>query len=286
MKHRNVVRLVDVFEDREYVHLVTDLCRGGELFDRIVDKSSEDNGTPCFAEGSAARITSQVLAALSYMHENGIAHRDIKPENILFETPEDDSAVKVIDFGLSRKHCAGREPPMSTVVGTPYYIAPEVLRKKYDKSCDLWSVGVIAHILLCGYPPFNGTNNDRTHRCVLRGKYYFPQEDWGNVSAEATDFIARMLRADPKKRMTLEQALNHPWIVKHNVVVAIGNNNAIMSKKIANCEEEEQCHQDNSSVEVVYSEMAHKKKRPDRVPGPSGSPPRSKQKVRLSMFSM
>ena len=135
-----------LYEDAEYVHLVTDICKGGDLFDRIVEKSEADNGdTACFAEGEAARIMYQLLSSVSYMHKNNVAHRDIKPDNILFETNEDDSPIKICDFGLSRKH-GGTDSPMKTIVGTPYYIAPEVLQKRYDKSCDLWSAGVIAYI--------------------------------------------------------------------------------------------------------------------------------------------
>jgi len=142
MKHRSIVQLVDVFEDADYVYLVTDLFEGGELFDKIVEKSSNDNSDiVCFAEDEAARIMYQLLTAVSYMHKRNIVHRDIKAENILFETENEDSPVKIIDFGLSRKHRSGRQRPMTTAVGTPYYVAPEVLRRRYDKSCDIWSVG-------------------------------------------------------------------------------------------------------------------------------------------------
>ena len=111
----------------------------------------------------------QLLTAVSYMHKKGVVHRDIKPENILFTSTDQDSPIKIIDFGLSRKHNSTKKSsPMTTVVGTPYYIAPEVLHRKYDKTCDLWSMGVIAYIILCGYPPFNGRDNDETHRCVMR----------------------------------------------------------------------------------------------------------------------
>jgi len=237
MKHRSIVRLVDVHEDSEYVHLVTDLYRGGELFDKILELSSNgDNGATCFAEGQAARLIHQILAAVSYMHEHGVVHRDLKPESILFETSDENSPIKIIDFGLSRKHDRSIEPAMGSIVGTPYYIAPEVLRKCYDKSCDLWSVGVITYILLCGYPPFNGANNKETHAAVRRGRYSFPSEDWSHTSREAMQFISRLLQKDPRKRMTVDQALNHPWIRKHvNIHVF----------------QTEENRQDNSSVEVV-----------------------------------
>ncbi|KAL7476482.1 hypothetical protein ACHAW6_002338 [Cyclotella cf. meneghiniana] len=214
MNHDRILQLVDVYEDSEYVHIVTELCSGGELFDRIVEKSSTGQG--CFSEQEAARILYQILSAVSYMHKHSIVHRDIKPENVLFETAAEDSPIKIIDFGLARRHRAERgEPPMSTIVGTPYYISPDVLRKSYDKSTDLWSVGVISYILLCGYPPFNGASNTEVYSAVRRGLYYFPSADWKHVSSSARDFVVRLLQTDPRRRMTAEQAMRHPWIMHH-----------------------------------------------------------------------
>ncbi len=271
VKHRNIVRLTDVCEDEDYVHIVTDLCEGGELFDRISAKSSKRtqgcSQPPCFAESMAARILYQLLNAVSYLHEQGIVHRDIKPENILFETAEEDSPVKIVDFGLSRTHYGSHDPPMRAIVGTPYYIAPEVLRKNYTKSCDVWSVGIIAYILLCGYPPFNGATNNETHDSILRGRYCFPREEWKSISNEAMDFISRMLQVDPTRRMTAVQALNHPWIVKH-----------LSNEMRKECEDS----LDHSSVEVVYSEHGRK-------PSPSliqASPARTQRKVQMSMFGL
>jgi len=220
MKHDSIIQLRDVYEDSKYVHLVTDLCTGGELFDKIVEKASSDSenqATNCFEEAEASRILFQILTAVSYMHKAGVVHRDIKPENILFETKDADSPVMIIDFGLARQH-SSFEGPMKSVVGTPYYVAPEVLRKCYDKSCDLWSVGVIAYIMLCGYPPFNGLDNAETHKSILRGRYRFASEDWRGTSREARDFIQRMLKMDTRRRMTVEQALQHPFIVKHTAL--------------------------------------------------------------------
>ncbi|KAL7522088.1 hypothetical protein ACHAWX_006773 [Stephanocyclus meneghinianus] len=211
LKHRSMIQLVDVYEDSDFVHLVTELCQGGELFDRIVQKSNAGKG--CFSEQEAARILYQILNAVLYMQQHNVVHRDIKPENILFETTKEDSSIKIIDFGLARKHYDDRgEPPMTTVVGTPYYIAPDVLQKSYDKSCDLWSIGVIAYILFAGYPPFNGTSNKEVYNAVRNGMYYFPSEDWKHISIGARNFVMGLLQRDPMRRMTVEQALRHPWL--------------------------------------------------------------------------
>jgi len=220
MKHPNIVRLVDVYEDKELLHLVTDLCSGGELFEKITTRcasysgNNDNGGVPCFSEGEAARLLHQILSAVSYMHKRGIVHRDIKPENILFEMKDEDSPIKIIDFGLARRH-KRKDPPMESDVGTPRYMAPEVIRMKYRSSCDLWSVGVVAYILLCGYGPFDGDSDDEMEQNILNGTYSFPSEDWKGISPEAKDFIVRLLHVEPRKRMTAERGLNHPWILRH-----------------------------------------------------------------------
>jgi len=216
MRHTSIICLVEVIEDEDYVHIVTELCNGGMLFDRIVMESSDtNNDNPCFAEDKAARVLHQILTALQYMHERGIVHRDIKPENVLFETADENSPIKLIDFGLSRSHDDRIDPPMSSIVGTTYYIAPEVLLGKYDKACDLWSVGIVAYILLCGYPPFNGVTDHQTKESVLLGRYKFHPVAWDVISIKAMDFIRGLLQMDPRQRMTTQQALRHPWIVTH-----------------------------------------------------------------------
>ncbi len=271
MKHENVIELVDVFEDERYLHIVTDLCTGGELFDRIVERaSSNTRGTGCFSEKEAARILHQLLTALQYLHRRNIVHRDIKPENILYQSSRPDSPIKIIDFGLARKHYADRgEPPMRTVVGTPYYIAPDVLRKSYGKACDLWSVGVIAYILFSGYPPFNGNNNNEVYESVKRGMYWFPQEDWKNVSVGARDFIHRLLQKDPRKRMTVEQALRHPWLVGQ-ILGGVPSQKQPDREAMQHCsiqkqdevrnpiDDEESNKENDTSVEVVFEESSRK----------------------------
>lgn len=234
MRHGGIIGLRDAFEDSQYIHIVTELCEGGELFDQIVERATDESSPGCFDEVQAARILFQILKAVQYLHDRNIVHRDLKPENILFDA-KDGASVKLIDFGLARRHDGRHEGPMRTVVGTPYYIAPEVLKKKYDRSCDLWSVGVIAYILLAGYPPFNGKNNADTHRAVSRGRYRFASEDWKHTTSESRDFVRRLLQTDPARRMTVDEALAHPWIIRHNQgPIAFGNSRS----------------EDESSVEV------------------------------------
>lgn len=213
----NIIELIDVFEDSEYLHIVTELCHGGELFEKIVERSASSfpDSHRCFDETEASRIIFQVLNAISSLHKAGIVHRDLKPENILFASDVDSTSVKVIDFGLARRH-SPQGAPMNSLVGTPYYIAPEVLGKRYDKACDLWSLGVITYTMLCGYPPFNGESNKEIYNRVRSGQYRFPRIDWKYTSRDSRDFIRRLIRLDPSERLTAEQALKHPWIVKHN----------------------------------------------------------------------
>jgi len=215
MSHDGIIGLRDAFEDAEYLHIVTELCEGGELFDQIVERATDGSSPGCFDEAEASRVLFQILNAVQYLHDRDIVHRDLKPENILFDA-KDGTSVKLIDFGLARRHDDQLDGPMRTVVGTPYYIAPEVLGKRYDRACDLWSVGVIAYILLAGYPPFNGNSNAETHRAVSRGKYRFSREDWKHTTSESRDFVRRLLQTDPARRMTVEEALAHPWIIRHN----------------------------------------------------------------------
>ena len=154
-----------------------------------------------------------VLEAVAYLHKNDIVHRDIKPENILFESEQGD-AIKLIDFGLARKHKKG-DAPMRNPVGTAYYMSPEILKGKYDRSCDVWSVGIIAYILLCGYPPFNGETDQDIFESIRRGKMNFPtHRGWSTKSSAAKDFIKSLLCIDPKKRSTAQEALDHPWIAR------------------------------------------------------------------------
>lgn len=216
--HPNIIRLHDAYECEDNVHLVTELCHGGELFDRIIDKADDCSrkSPTCFREKDAARIICDLLKAVSYLHSKDIVHRDIKPENILFaQRNDDESPIKLIDFGLSIRHNAAEtDEPLATPVGTSYYMAPELLDGKYDRSCDLWSIGVIAYLMLSGRPPFNGPSDEVIMKKIRRGKYCMEKSVlWDHeVSRYGKDFIRRLLEMDPRKRWTADMALEHAWL--------------------------------------------------------------------------
>jgi len=202
--HPHIIKLFEVYHDKINIYLVMELCTGGELFDFIVSKRHLN-------EEEARLIIVQLLRAVSYLHMHEICHRDLKPENLLFVEPNSINSLKLIDFGMS-KMMGSRGEAMTTKVGTPYYIAPEVLTGNYGMQCDLWSVGVILYALLCGYPPFDGKSDTIVLAKVKRGNYNFNGAEWSGVSAEAKDLISKLLVMQPENRLTAEQALTHPWV--------------------------------------------------------------------------
>jgi len=151
LDHPNLIKHFGTFTDEKYINIVMELCSGGEVFDRILEHVS-------LKEREASEIIYQCLQAVKHLHLNGICHRDLKPENIIF-AEKGSNKIKVIDYGLSKKLEEKGDCLLHSVVGTPYYVAPEVLSAEYDSRCDVWSLGVILYILLCGYPPFNGKNS-------------------------------------------------------------------------------------------------------------------------------
>jgi len=203
LKHPNIVQLLETYEDKSKVYLVMELVTGGELFDRIVEKGS-------YTEKDAADLIRQVLEAVDYMHEQGVVHRDLKPENLLYYCPDEDSKIMISDFGLSKMEDSGI---MATACGTPGYVAPEVLAQKpYGKAVDVWSIGVISYILLCGYPPFYDESDSYLFAQILKGEFEFDSPYWDDISDSAKDFIRRLMCVDVNKRYTCREALQHPWI--------------------------------------------------------------------------
>jgi calcium-dependent protein kinase len=209
LDHPNILKLFEFYQDSQYYYLVTEYCAGRELFEKIVSLKH-------FSEMRAARIMYQVLSAIVYCHNHKICHRDLKPENLLLEDDNIDSNIKVIDFGTS-KFCKLNER-MKEKYGTPYYIAPEVIKKDYNIKCDVWSCGVILYIMLSGHPPFGGKTNDEIMNKVLEGSYNFARKEWTQVSEMAKDLIKKMLTYDPNDRISSAEAINHPWIKQYTKI--------------------------------------------------------------------
>ncbi|CAN7021490.1 unnamed protein product [Brassica rapa subsp. trilocularis] len=201
--HPNVVKLRATYEDGENVHLVMELCEGGELFDRIVARGH-------YTERAAAGVARTIAEVVMMCHSNGVVHRDLKPENFLFANKKENSALKAIDFGLSVFFKPGDK--FTEIVGSPYYMAPEVLKRDYGPEVDVWSAGVIIYILLCGVPPFWAETEQGVALAILRGVIDFKRDPWPQVSESAKSLVRQMLDPDPAKRLTAQQVLAHPWI--------------------------------------------------------------------------
>jgi|ERR1712216_398424 len=206
VNHPNIIDLEEVFDESKSFYMVMEVCSGGELFDRIVEKEK-------YTEKDAATVVSSVADALAYCHKKGIVHRDLKPENLLLTSAEDDSSVKIADFGLAK--LLNDETIMQTACGTPGYVAPEILESTaYDEKVDAWSLGVISYILLCGFPPFYDENNAMLFQAIKAGQYDFPSPYWDEVSQEAKDFIAKLLVVNPGDRMSCADVASDPWITQ------------------------------------------------------------------------
>jgi len=210
--HPNIATLYEVYEDARHVCLVMEACLGGELFDMIIERKH-------FTETEASHISGVILSILRHCHDRGILYRDLKPENILLKNPVSESTqfeptnLRAVDFGISAflgsDGCTG-------VVGSSYYIAPEVLKGTacYGPPADAWSLGVLAFILISGYPPFWGGSDAIIHDRIKYQELHTDYQPWntGEISSNATDFVRRLLIKDPAKRMTLMEAARHPWL--------------------------------------------------------------------------
>uniref|UniRef100_A0A7S0QLN4 cGMP-dependent protein kinase n=1 Tax=Cryptomonas curvata TaxID=233186 RepID=A0A7S0QLN4_9CRYP len=213
VNHPNCVALHGVFDESSKTYLVLDLITGGTVMDRII---ANDH----FSEKDAASVTADVLNAIHYLHSIGITHRDLKPENLLYASNDPDSpdynTIKVADFGLAK--FVTENSMMKTTCGTPGYVAPEVLdpylpfTNGYGPEVDLWSMGVVLYIMLCGFPPFYDDSTAVLFKQIRKGEYTFPSPYWDEVSQGAKDIVSKMLVVDPTKRYTARQCLDHPWI--------------------------------------------------------------------------
>ena len=203
LDHPNITRVYEVLQDSTHLHIVQELCTGGELFDKI----AEEKG---FSENRAAKYMLEITSAVMHCHELGIMHRDLKPENLIFQSRKEDAPLKVIDFGTSVHFRPNKK--LKEMIGTSYYMAPEIIKGNYDQKCDVWSCGVIMYILLSGNAPFNGNSDREIIFRIQTREVSFVSEVWKGVSEEAKCLIRKMLNKNPKKRPSIFEVFNDKWI--------------------------------------------------------------------------
>jgi len=202
LNHPNIIKMFGFYNEGKQYCIVTELMNGGELFDRIVKKEF-------YSEKDAQRVVRTMASVIKYMHDKDVVHRDLKPENILLTDDTDNATIKIADFGFARPVVRG----LSTACGTPGYVAPEIISgQPYGKSVDIWSLGVIIYILLCGYPPFYSGNQTQLFKMIREGKFAFDSPYWDPISDSAKDLIKKCLTVDVHKRLDINGVLNHPWV--------------------------------------------------------------------------
>ncbi|XP_035678088.1 MAP kinase-activated protein kinase 2-like [Branchiostoma floridae] len=210
----HIVRIVDVYENRYHGHnclmVLMECMEGGELFTRIQERADQ-----AFTEREAAGVMRDIGKAIQHLHAMNMAHRDIKPENLLYTMKQPNAVLKLTDFGFAKE--TRETNSLATPCYTPYYVAPEVLGpEKYDKSCDMWSLGVIMYILLCGFPPFYSNHglaiSPGMKKRIRNGQYEFPNPEWSAVSELAKNLINQLLKTDPQERLTITEFMAHPWV--------------------------------------------------------------------------
>jgi len=202
--HHNIIRLKDIYESEKMIYLVLECANGGKLFDSLLEQDH-------YNEMKAASLIRQLLRATLYLHSKGIVHRNLKPENLLLSGTTENQQLKIADFALSRVNWSS---VIKSICGTPGYAAPELLMgTPYCEKVDMWSVGVIMYTLLSGNEPFyDDRGNEKMFQKVLRAEYDFNLPHWKDISLNAKDLIRRMLCLDTKKRISAEEALDHPWV--------------------------------------------------------------------------
>ena len=209
LDHPNIVRIEEVYESTNEIYIVQELCLGGDLFDRLDEQPDYH-----YTEPTCAKLVKQMLSAVRYLHSKGIIHRDLKLENFLFSTPDPDSELRMIDFGLSKHFIAGQHHHEK--VGTPYTVAPEIIQGHYDEKSDIWSLGVITYLLLSGETPFGGLDGEHpllVKQNIQRAQLTFePADLWVSVSSDAVAFVQRLLKGNPALRPTAREAQKDNWI--------------------------------------------------------------------------
>ena len=226
LSHPNIIKFYETYHDEHFFHLVMELCEGKDSYVQIVKEEKCD-------EKKVVNLIAKVLLAIAHCHSRGITHRDLKPENILFENNSPDAEIKIIDFGLSRKY--SKDVKLHSVLGTPYYVAPEVLKGSYDQKCDIWSIGAMTYLLLCGRPPFNGSTDKEIFDNILCSEVKFDLPIWNNVSNNAKNFVKLCLEKNGIKRPSAIKALDHPWFTNVlNATHRLQNLNADILMNIKN----------------------------------------------------
>ncbi|XP_046439934.1 MAP kinase-activated protein kinase 2-like [Daphnia pulex] len=260
--HQHIVNIIDIYENvqgnTKCLLVVMECMEGGELFQRIQDRADG-----AFTEREAAEVMRDICLAVRHLHYMGIAHRDLKPENLLYSSPGLDGILKLTDFGFA-KECFAKET-LQTPCYTPYYVAPEVLGpEKYDTSCDMWSLGVIMYILLCGYPPFYSNHGQAMSpgmkKRIRTGQYDFPNTEWKHVSGEAKELIRSMLQTEATKRPTIDQVMQNKWIAHFAAVPAtpLATGTVLKEEEEAWPEVQEEMNRSLATMRVDYDQVALK----------------------------
>jgi calcium/calmodulin-dependent protein kinase I len=204
LNHPHIVPLIDFFDEKDCYFIVMELMSGGDLFDRIGKKKA-------YSEADARDLIVKMLKAVAYCHARKIAHCDMKPKNLLLMSDDNDSFIKLADFGFAAR--VHESKSLTKQCGTPFFVSPEILmRKPYDQQSDMWSVGCIVYLLLSGNLPFMGRSQKELFRKIVAGKYEFDDEDWQDVSDDAKDLVKRLLILNPDERITASAAVRHKWL--------------------------------------------------------------------------
>lgn len=210
LDHPNIIKIFEYYVDEINYYVMSELARGGELYEQIYTMKN-------YSEQKTALIMHQLFSAVAFMHSKKVVHRDLKPENILLETKNSNEPfVKIIDFGTANFI---EEKNLKLKVGTPYYIAPEVLKRDYNIQCDVWSLGVIMYMLLSGSPPFDGASDVEIMDKVLKGTYFMNTSEWEKISDGAKKLVSKLLTYNYKDRITASQAMKDPWIILNTKTV-------------------------------------------------------------------
>ena len=258
LDHPDIVRIMEFYNTESSYYIINEFCPGGELYDQINN---------VFSETQIAVMFRQILSGLAYLHSNNIVHRDLKLENILIkevekskETNEDLYVLKIIDFGTAKIFDKNKNKQARAIVGSSYYIAPEVLNKKYSFECDLWSAGVILYMFIVGHAPFDGKSDREIMEKVKKGDYLKNEERWLNSSKEVRDLINKLLKYKPEERLTAFEALKHPWFKVSNSNMLYNN---ITKEEVLKCVQNLLSYKINSKFqELVLAYIVHNMPRP------------------------